>query len=165
MKVLGIDPGTATTGYGVVREYKNRIHTLDYGCIYTKPKTSMPYRLKHIYKELSDLIIRYSPDVIAVEQLFFNRNVKTALLVGQARGVILVCGANSGLKVCEYTPLQVKQAVVGYGRASKKQIQRMLKVLLNLDKEPTPDDAADALAVGICHIHSAGLDGKLSKSW
>ena len=151
MIILGIDPGLAIVGYGVIEYKGNKYKVIDYGCITTDADTNHPERLQIIYEELSLLIDKYNPDDVAMEELFFNKNVKTAIKVGQARGVILLTGARSDLKVVEYTPLQVKQAVVGYGRASKQQVQQMVKVLLNLETIPKPDDAADALAVAICH--------------
>ncbi|HSH36429.1 crossover junction endodeoxyribonuclease RuvC [Schnuerera sp.] len=151
MIILGIDPGLAIVGYGVVEYIGNRYGVLDYGVIRTDSKTSFPERLKIIYDELSILIEKYNPDDFAIEELFFNKNVKTAIQVGQARGVEILSAINKGLEVYEYTPLQIKQAVAGYGRADKKQVQEMVKLLLNLKKIPKPDDAADALAVAICH--------------
>lgn len=151
MIILGIDPGLATVGYGVIEYKGNRYKTIDYGTIRTDSKTIFPERLKIIYDELSNIIDRYNPVDLAVEELFFNKNVKTAIQVGQARGVEILAAIHKGLEVYEYTPLQVKQAVVGYGRAEKSQVQEMVKILLNLKKIPKPDDAADALAVAICH--------------
>lgn len=151
--VLGIDPGSALTGYGLVRETGNKLTAIDYGCIRTSPSQSLENRLQKIYQEIKNLIEKYRPDAFAVEELFFNKNVRTALTVGQARGVILLAGAEKGLPVNEYTPLQVKQAVVGYGRAEKSQIQFMVKTLLALAEIPKPDDVADALAIAICHTH------------
>ncbi|NLW41245.1 MAG: crossover junction endodeoxyribonuclease RuvC [Tissierellia bacterium] len=151
MIILGIDPGLATVGYGVIEYKGNRYKTIDYGTIRTDSKTIFPERLKIIYDELSNIIDRYNPVDLAVEELFFNKNVKTAIQVGQARGVEILAAIHKGLEVYEYTPLQVKQAVVGYGRAEKSQVQEMVKILLNLKEIPKPDDAADALAVAICH--------------
>ena len=151
MIILGIDPGLATVGYGVIEYKGNRYKTIDYGTIRTDSKTIFPERLKKIYDELSNIIDRYNPVDLAVEELFFNKNVKTAIQVGQARGVEILAAIHKGLEVYEYTPLQVKQAVVGYGRAEKSQVQEMVKILLNLKEIPKPDDAADALAVAICH--------------
>jgi len=151
--VLGIDPGSAITGYGLVKEIGNSLSAIDYGCIRTSPSQPLEERLRKIYREVSLLIDKYKPDHFAVEELFFNKNVRTALTVGQARGVILLAGAQSGLLVHEYTPLQVKQAVVGYGRAEKAQIQFMVKTMLSLPAIPKPDDVADALAIAICHTH------------
>lgn len=153
MIILGIDPGTAITGYGIIKVEGNKFSPLDYGCIYTESNWSMEKRLQKIHGIVWSLLEKYQPDQMAVEELFFNKNVRTALSVGQARGVILLTGALKGLKVNEYTPLQVKQAVVGYGRAHKQQVQHMVKTFLNLTEIPKPDDAADALAVAICHAH------------
>lgn len=153
MLVLGIDPGSAITGYGLVKEAGNSLRAVDYGCIRTAPSEPLEERLHKIYREVCELIEKYKPDHFAVEELFFNKNVRTALTVGQARGVILLAGAQSGLQVHEYTPLQVKQAVVGYGRAEKAQIQFMVKTMLSLPTIPKPDDVADALAIAICHTH------------
>lgn len=157
MKVMGIDPGIAITGYGVIEQNTNRNYDVkDYGCIRT-PKGDAPLRLKKVYDDLSELLEVHRPDTIAVEELFMYKNVKTAMSVSQARGVIILAGVNQGLEVAEYTPLQVKQSVVGYGRATKNQVQQMVKMLLNLDEIPRPDDTADALAIAICHLNSASL--------
>jgi len=153
MIILGIDPGTAITGYGIIRVQGNKFCSSEYGCIYTEAELSTEVRLQKIYKKVWSLLENYQPNEMAVEELFFNKNVRTALSVGQARGVVLLAGALKGLKVNEYTPLQVKQAVVGYGRAQKQQVQHMVKTFLNLKEIPKPDDAADALAVAICHAH------------
>ena len=155
MIVLGLDPGTAITGYGLIEDAGSRAVAIAYGTINTPADLALPQRLRHIYHDLSDLIRRYRPEVSAVEQLFFSRNVRTALAVGHARGVVLLALADADLPVFEYTPLQVKQALSGYGRASKTQIQEMVRLILELDAVPQPDDAADALAVAICHTHSA----------
>lgn len=155
MKILGVDPGTAITGYGLVESDGDALSVVTYGAITTPADWQLPRRLQHIYAELAALIARYQPTDAVVEKLFFSKNVRTALSVGQARGVALLAAAQAGLAVAEYTPLQIKQAVVGYGRAEKIQIQQMVKLLLRLDTIPQPDDAADALAVAICHAHSA----------
>ncbi|MFA5098196.1 MAG: crossover junction endodeoxyribonuclease RuvC [Candidatus Margulisiibacteriota bacterium] len=157
MIVMGIDPGTATTGYGFIKEEKNRIEVLEYGAIRTSSKKRQDERLAEISDQLSDLIARFSPDSVAVEQLFFTSNAKTAIKVGEARGVILLTAAKQGVSVAEYTPLQVKQALTGYGKADKKQIQYMVKMLLKCKETPKPDDAADALAIAICHVNSRKL--------
>ena len=154
MIILGIDPGLATLGYACVEKKGNDFKKIDYGTITTPADMKNVNRLEKIYNELNELITKFSPQHMAVEELFFNKNVKTAIKVGQARGVILLTGAQAGLNVGEYTPLQIKQAVVGYGRASKNQVQQMVKALMGLEKIPKPDDAADALAVSICHGHS-----------
>ena len=151
MVILGIDPGLAIVGYGVVECKGNKYKALDYGCITTDSKILFPERLKIIYDELSSIIDKYNPEDMAVEELFFNKNVKTAIKVGQARGVGVLAGINKGLGIYEYTPLQIKQSITGYGRADKRQIQNMVKLLLNLKEIPKPDDVADALAIAICH--------------
>ncbi|WP_227765822.1 crossover junction endodeoxyribonuclease RuvC [Zhaonella formicivorans] len=154
MLILGIDPGTAITGYGIVQFKGNKFTVIDYGSIQTCSKIPLAERLKMLYSGLQELISFYKPEHLAVEELFFNKNSKTALAVGQARGVVLLAGANNKMVVAEYTPLQVKQAVVGYGRAEKQQVQEMVRLILNLEKVPKPDDVADALAITICHGHS-----------
>lgn len=154
MVILGIDPGTAITGYGLVEKEGNHLKRIAFGAILTAPETPTALRLQQISHELQAIIERYRPDVMAVEQLFFNKNVRTALTVGQARGVVLLAGAEAGLEIIEYTPLQVKMAVVGYGRAEKRQVQEMVRILLCLNEIPKPDDAADALAIAICHANS-----------
>ncbi len=151
MIILGIDPGIAIVGYGLIKMDGNKLTMLEYGCINTSSKSDTPTRLKVIYDEISDIIKEYNPSELAIEELFFNKNVKTAITVGQARGVEILAAANNGLEIYEYTPLQIKQAVVGYGRAEKHQIQEVVKMILNLNQIPKPDDAADALAVAICH--------------
>jgi crossover junction endodeoxyribonuclease RuvC len=156
MVIIGIDPGFAITGYGIIEYSGNIFKLMDVGVITTEAHTELSDRLLTLNNELDVLISRYQPDAMAVEELFFNTNVKTAIKVGHGRGVALLSAAKAGIKVYEYTPLQVKQAVVGYGRAKKEQVQQMVKVLLNMDKIPKPDDAADALAVAICHAHSSG---------
>ncbi|MGM0395758.1 MAG: crossover junction endodeoxyribonuclease RuvC [Bacillota bacterium] len=151
MVILGVDPGIATVGYGVLECIGNKFRVIDYGAIITPSGDLFPDRLRAVYDQLNDIIIKFRPDELAIEELFFNKNVKTAIMVGHARGVEILAAVNHNLDVYEYTPLQVKQAVVGYGRAEKRQVQEMVKILLNLDKIPKPDDAADALAVAICH--------------
>ncbi len=159
MIILGVDPGTAITGYGVLQSDGDDLKVVDYGAITTPADWLMPRRLQHIYAELTTLIARHQPTDAVVEKLFFSKNVRTALSVGQARGVALLAAAQAHLAIHEYTPLQIKQAVVGYGRADKNQIQQMVKMLLQLDVIPQPDDAADALAIAICHAHSARYEG------
>lgn len=149
MVILGIDPGTATTGYGVIRRSKT-LKCLDYGVIRTSPSSSAPERLKILSDELNKLIKKYEPGVLSVENIYFFKNLKTALPVSQAKGVILLAAARQNIPVKELTPLQIKMGVVGYGRAEKKQVQRMIQRLLNLAEIPKPDDAADALAVAVC---------------
>ncbi|MCI8648203.1 MAG: crossover junction endodeoxyribonuclease RuvC [Firmicutes bacterium] len=163
MRILGIDPGYAILGYGIVEMKGNRFKAIDYGAVTTDAKTDMPDRLKILYNSLMELILEYEPDVASVEELFFNTNAKTAILVGQARGVAVLACANSGLEIAEYTPLQIKQALVGYGRAEKQQVQLMVKTLLNLKEVPKPDDTADALAAAVCHGHSAGSRNRLKR--
>lgn len=153
MMVVGIDPGTATTGYGIVEEKGYGLEAITYGVVTTAPSLPLEQRLAQLFDALSTLIQRYKPDSAAVEQLFFQRNVRTAIAVGQARGVALLALAKAGLSVGEYSPLEVKQAVTGYGGADKNQVQHMVQLLLNLPEVPHPDDAADALAVAICHLH------------
>ena len=154
MIILGIDPGLAIVGWGVI-EYKNtRFRTIAYGSIQTPAGTSTETRLKQIYEGMQELIERYRPDEMAVEELFFNTNVTTGIRVAEARGVILLAAEQAGIKIQEYTPMQVKQAVVGYGKAEKKQVITMVTMLLSLKAPPKPDDTADALAIAICHAHS-----------
>jgi crossover junction endodeoxyribonuclease RuvC len=159
--VLGVDPGLATTGYGLVREENGRLHAVDYGVVKTPASCSLPQRLQQLYRQLSALIRQHQPNEAAVEELFFSRNVRTAMGVGQARGVALLAMADADLPVTDYTPLTIKQAVSGFGGADKIQIQTTVKLLLQLDRIPRPDDAADALAVAICHLHSARLNQML----
>lgn len=154
MIVLGIDPGLATCGWGVIAKEAGDYKHIEHGCIITKPEQSHHERLLQINQELLSLIKKYKPSTIAVEELFFYKNVKTAFKVGEARGVILLTAAQVGLPVREYTPLQVKLAVTSYGRADKQQIQKMVKVLLKLDEIPKPDDTADALAIAMTCIQS-----------
>ncbi|TEU16530.1 MAG: crossover junction endodeoxyribonuclease RuvC [Anaerolineales bacterium] len=161
MLVLGIDPGTAITGYGLVKGEDDDLSLVAYGAITTSSDWPLPERLQRIYRELTALIEDQQPTAVAVEELFFSKNVRTALSVGQARGVALLSAANARLPIHEYTPLQVKQAITGYGRATKDQVQQMVRMLLDLDSVPQPDDAADAIAVAICHIHSAKLTAML----
>lgn len=163
MVVLGIDPGLATVGYGVVScDEKSKLKLIDYGTILTQAKEAMPVRLLQIAQGITQLIELFSPDCIAFEELFFNKNVKTAINVAQARGAAVLAAAEKTTELYEYTPLQVKQAVVGYGRADKAQVQYMVKMLLCLQEVPKPDDAADAVAVAICHAHSARTAGILN---
>jgi crossover junction endodeoxyribonuclease RuvC len=154
MIILGVDPGTATTGYGLIRKEGQKYSLIHYGCILTPAKTPLHDRLDTIYEELSDIIDEHTPDHMAVEELFFAANAKTAIAVGQARGVILLAGKKKGISIFEYTPLEVKMALTGYGRADKNQIQQMVKTLLSLPEIPKPDDAADAIAIAICHAQT-----------
>lgn len=151
MVIIGIDPGFATVGYGIIRAERGVFAPIAYGVITTPAHTLIEKRLKDIYDSLCTLIDTYKPDCMAIEELFFNTNQRTAVDVCQARGVMLLAAENKGISTYEYTPLQIKQSVVGYGRADKHQVQYMVKLLLNLEKTPKPDDAADALAAAICH--------------
>jgi crossover junction endodeoxyribonuclease RuvC len=155
MLVLGIDPGTATTGYGLVREtQEGGFEVVDFGVILTPASLGMEKRLVMLYERLNEILLLHSPVSGAVEKLFFSRNVTNAISVGQARGVVMLALAQSGLPIAEYTPMEVKQAITGYGGADKLQIQMMIQAILDLDSLPKPDDAADALAVAVCHIQS-----------
>ena len=163
MRVLGIDPGTAITGYAVVEEnQRGDLNLVTLGVINTPAHTPLPTRLQMIYKSLCEIVNLHQPEASAVEQLFFSKNARTAMSVGHARGVILLALANAGLPIHEYTPMQIKQAVTGYGGAQKQQIQEMVRMLLNLPTVPKPDDAADAAAVAICYIHRIKLDSLLN---
>jgi crossover junction endodeoxyribonuclease RuvC len=154
--VIGIDPGTATTGFGIIEVYnKKRYNCLDYGVIKTSSEWNPQERLKKINDDFTSLIKKYNPKVLAIESLFFFKNAKTAIPVSQARGVLLNVAAQKNIETYEFTPLQAKIATVGYGRAEKKQVQEMVKIILKLNEIPKPDDAADALAVAICYIHSS----------
>ncbi|MDR2355105.1 MAG: crossover junction endodeoxyribonuclease RuvC [Clostridiales Family XIII bacterium] len=161
MKILGIDPGYAILGYGIVEMRESRFSLCDYGALTTAAGTALPDRLKSLYAALMEIIARHEPDAASVEELFFNSNAKTALLVGQARGAALLACVNSGLRIYEYTPLQIKQGLTGYGRADKTQMQAMVRTILHLDETPRPDDAADALAAAICHGHSAAYRARM----
>ena len=159
MLVIGIDPGTAITGYGLVKEQNDgRLDVIDYGVIRTASNQPMSERLLDLYTKLNEILLFHRPDSAAVEKLFFQKNVRTAISVGQARGIALLCMAEANLEVSEYTPLEIKQAVTGYGGADKNQVQQMVKAILNLDVVPEPDDAADALAVAICHLHNSHIE-------
>ncbi|GAP14529.1 Holliday junction endonuclease RuvC [Longilinea arvoryzae] len=158
MLVIGIDPGTATTGFGLVRDTDQGLEVVDFGVILTPAGLPQEQRLVMLYEELKRIILLHRPESAAVEKLFFSRNVTTAITVGQARGVVLLSLAQAGLVVGEYTPMEIKQSVVGYGGADKNQVQQMVRALLNLKSIPKPDDAADALAVAICHLHSYRLN-------
>ncbi|MBQ1385059.1 MAG: crossover junction endodeoxyribonuclease RuvC [Firmicutes bacterium] len=159
MRILGIDPGYAIMGWGVLDVEGNRFKVVAYDSILTDKDTPMPKRLQELYMGLQEIIEKYKPDEASIEELYFNNNAKTAIMVGEARGVAVLACANGGLPISEYTPLQIKQALVGYGRADKKQVQQMVKTILNLEKVPKPDDTADALAAAICHGHSSGGSG------
>ena len=153
MRILGIDPGYAIVGYGVVDYNKCRFQTVGFGAITTKAKTLFEDRLSVIYNDMLEIIDKYKPDELAIEKLYFNTNTTTAIDVAQARGVIVLAAYQKGVKVNQYTPLQVKQAITGYGRAEKHQVMEMVKSFLNLKAIPKPDDTADALALAICHGH------------
>ena len=156
MIILGIDPGLAIVGWGVIEHSKGRFRTLAYGSIQTPAGMATPERLLAIHRDLKDLINKYHPEQMAVEELFWNTNQTTGIMVSEARGVILMTGEELGVEMFEYTPLQVKQAVVGYGRAEKKQVISMVTRILELPAPPKPDDTADALAIAICHAHTGG---------
>ncbi len=154
MIIMGIDPGIATVGYAFISLKGNKLSAVDYGCIRTSKKQIFSQRLVEIYKELKKIIKKYQPDKIAIENLYFAKNVKTAINVGQAQGVAVLAAAENKIQIFEFTPLQVKQALTGYGRASKKQVQEMVKAVCNLKTTPRPDDAADALAIAITCIQT-----------
>ena len=161
MRILGIDPGFAITGYSIIDYQGNKFKLIDSGAVTTKAGVSFPLRLTKIYDDLSMIIDEYKPDAISVEELFFNNNVKTAINVAQARGVVLVVGCQKQIPTYEYTPLQIKQAVAGYGRADKIQVQKMVKTILKVDTLPKLDDITDSMAMAICHAHSAKFAEKL----
>ena len=154
MRILGFDPGTATTGYGVVEGEGTRLRHVAHGTITTPARKRFSARLNTIFDEAARLLDTYAPDAVAVEKLYFSRNVTTGISVAQARGVIALAAERAGLPIGEFSPLEVKNAVVGYGKAEKRQVQEMVKILLNLDTIPRPDDAADALALAICQLHA-----------
>jgi crossover junction endodeoxyribonuclease RuvC len=153
MRILGLDPGTATTGYGIVDVVEGEFTAVTYGVIKTPASMAMPQRLQLIQQELQQLLDEYQPDSVGIEEVFFGRNVTTAITVGQARGVLLLTLANAGLPIGEYSPPKIKDAVTGYGKADKAQVQMMVRNLLDLEETPRPDDAADGLAVAITHYH------------
>lgn len=161
MRILGVDPGFAITGYSIIDYVGNKFKLIDSGAVTTPAGMSFPLRLSKIYTELGQIIDQYQPDAVSVEELFFNNNVKTAINVAQARGIILVVGCQKNIPTFEYTPLQVKQAVVGYGRADKIQVQKMVKTILKVDSLPKLDDITDSMAIAICHAHSAKFAEKL----
>lgn len=154
MVILGIDPGLAIVGWGVIEHHANKFRTIAYGSIQTPAGMDTAQRLLTIHRDLTQIIKKYQPQQMAVEELFFNTNITTGIRVAEARGVMIMTGQQYGIPMAEYTPLQVKQAVVGYGRAEKKQVIEMVTRILNLPKPPKPDDTADALAIAICHAHS-----------
>ena len=161
MRVLGIDPGSLITGFGVVEDVAGGLCALAWGTVRTRASQPLPVRLKHIYDGLSAALHTWQPETVAVEGVFFAENPKTALILGQARGVALLAVANAALPLVEYSALEIKQAVVGYGRAGKAQIQQMVRTLLRLDTLPQPADAADALAAAICHVHTHGFRSRV----
>lgn len=168
MIILGIDPGYAIIGYGVISSDGVKVRPLEYGAVTTPAKTEFTYRLDRIYECITEIINKYNPEAMSIEKLYFNTNTTTAIDVAQARGVILLAARKRGIPVFEYTPLQVKQSVTGYGRAEKHQVMEMTKSLLGLKAVPKPDDTADALAIAICHANYAGssfgkmfLEGKI----
>lgn len=161
MRVAGVDPGTAITGYAFLSLDGSRICPDEFGCIRTDAGTPPAERLLAIYERFSALVDRYRPDVVALERVFFNANVKTAMSVAHASGVIMLVAAQRGIELVSYTPLEVKMAIAGYGRAEKRQIQEMVKVMLNLSERPSPDDVADAIAIAICHLNSVPLRSRL----
>jgi crossover junction endodeoxyribonuclease RuvC len=163
MRILGIDPGYGRTGYGIIDVMGNRLQAVEYGLIETRADLPIEQRLYQIYEALQDIIARRKPDRLAMEQLFFNRNVTTAIAVGQARGVIMLAGVQAGLTFAEYTPMQVKQSIVGYGKAEKQQIQEMTKMLLKLPQVPKPDDVADALAVAMTDAYLSSFQSRLGQ--
>lgn len=156
MIILGIDPGYAIVGWGVIEYMSNRFTVVDYGAVTTEAGTPFNDRLKAVYDGIDSIMKRYSPEALSIEKLFYNTNAKTVIDVAQARGVINLAAVQNNIPIFEYTPLQVKQSVVGYGRAEKKQVQEMTRVILKLAKIPKPDDTADALAMAICHAHASG---------
>jgi len=160
--VMGIDPGSNCTGFGLVEEIKGKLSVVHWGSVRTKPKQPFPERLKLIYNELVAVIQEFSPDVVAVEDMFFASNVKSALKLGQTRGATILAAANQDIAIAEYSPLEVKQSVVGYGRADKVQVQDMVTTLLRLKEKPEPFDASDALAVAICHLHTAQHQNRIA---
>lgn len=163
MRILGIDPGIAIVGFGFIDKIGSKLIPVQYGSIQTEAHTDPGFRLKDVYDATTQLIEKYKPDAMSIEKLFFNRNVTTAFTVGQARGVMILAGVQAGLSIAEYTPLQVKQSVVGYGKAEKHQVQEMVKILLKLSQVPKPDDVADALAIAICHAHSSSLQSRINE--
>ncbi len=158
---IGVDPGLSRLGYGIIEECNDRLKCIKYGVIYTSSLDTIPQRLINIYDQMNELMVKYQPRHIILEKIFFNKNVKTAFNVGQVRGIIFLAAAQREIKSYEYTPLQVKKAVTGYGHADKKQVQELVKIILNLPEVPGPDDAADALAVALCHIQTYRLQEQM----
>lgn len=164
MRVLGIDPGSNCTGYGVVESHGNSLKSIHWGSIKTKPKALFPDRLKSIYDELTRVVGEFQPDIVAIEDLFFAVNAQSTIKLGQTRGVAILAAVNAKLAIAEYTPLEVKLSVVGYGRADKNQVRDMVTALLGLRKKPEPLDASDALAVAICHLHNQKTSKRLQEA-
>lgn len=161
MRILGIDPGYAITGYSIIDYEGNRFKLIDSGAVTTDKDVAFPLRLTKIYDDVSMLIDKYKPDAISVEELFFNNNAKTAINVAQGRGAVIIAGCKKNIPTYEYTPLQIKQSVTGYGRADKLQVQKMVKSILNVEKLPKLDDTTDSMAAAICHAHSSKFSQKL----
>lgn len=164
MRVLGIDPGSETLGWGVVEGSGLKYNLVDYGTIKSSPREKFSKRLLKIYDGVSALIEQFKPDVVSVEEAFYAVNVNVALKLGQVRGVVLVLGEKAGLEIAEYAPRLIKQTVVGYGNAEKQQVQEMVRLLLKMKTAPQPHDAADALAIAICHFHHAGIQNKINQA-
>lgn len=164
MRILGIDCGSERTGFGVIDSDGESHQVVTYGAVQSSPRHAFPQRLQKIYSDLVALIKKFSPDEVAIEEVFYASNVKSALKLGHVRGVALLAATEHGIPISEYSPLEVKSSVVGYGRAEKSQVQEMVKVLLRLDKIPQPDDAADALALTICHMHHRATQMKIEQS-
>ena len=164
MRVMGIDPGSNCTGFGIVEEIKGTLQAIHWSSVSSSKKDAFPKRLKCIYDELVLAIKKYKPDVVVVEDLFYSTNVKTVIKLGQTRGITLLAAINSGVPVEEYSPLEIKQSVVGYGRANKEQVRNMVTTLLRLKEKPEPLDASDALAAAICHIHNYELQKKIKQA-
>lgn len=161
MKVLGIDPGSETLGWGVVEGEKLKYKLVDFGTIKSSPKMAFSKRLLKIFDGVADLIWKFQPDVVSIEEAFYAVNVNVALKLGQVRGIVMLAGEKANLEIAEYAPRLIKQTVVGYGNAEKHQVQEMVRLLLRLQKAPEPHDAADALAIAICHFHHAGVQNKI----
>jgi crossover junction endodeoxyribonuclease RuvC len=161
MIILGLDPGTATTGFGIINSEQNELTLLDYGCITTEKTLTLAERLNQISKDLEEIIREWKPNSIAIEEIFFSKNIKTAMSVAHARGVLMQRLASNGYEINEYKPQQIKESVCGYGKAEKKQVQKMVQMILKMDQLPRPDDAADALATAICHAGNAALKNQI----
>ncbi len=159
--ILGIDPGINTMGYGLIKTVKDEQVLVDYGTIKTSAKSPFAHRLKKLYDGVSEIIAKYQPDEMAIEEAFYHKNVKVAMTLGHARAAAILASVNAGIEVSEYSPLEVKQSVVGSGSASKEQVQFMVRVILKLDKNPTPHDASDALGVAICHHNRSGFNKRI----